>query len=107
MNEIVVMVTAGSEEEGLKIARVLVEEKVVACVNLLPGVRSVFQWQGKVTEEKEVLLFAKTVSSAFNRVVSVVRTNHSYDVPEIIALPIQHGLSEYLSWVREMTSVQP
>lgn len=106
MNEIVVLVTAGSEEEGLKIARVLVEEKVVACVNLFPGIRSVFQWQGKVTEEQEVLLFAKTVSGAFNRLVSVVRAHHSYDVPEIIALPIQHGLPEYLAWVRETTSIQ-
>ncbi|MDX1471707.1 MAG: divalent-cation tolerance protein CutA [Flavobacteriaceae bacterium] len=106
MNEIVVLVTASSEEEGLKIARVLVEEKVVACVNLLPGIRSVFQWQGKVTEEQEVLLLAKTVASAFNRLVSVVRAHHSYDVPEIIALPIQHGLPEYLAWVRETTSAQ-
>ena len=106
MDEIVVLVTASSEEEGLKIARVLVKEKVVACVNLLPGIRSVFQWQGKVTEEQEVLLLAKTVSNAFNRVVSVVRANHSYDVPEIIALPIQHGLPEYLTWVRETTSTQ-
>ena len=104
MDEIVVLVAAGSEEEGLKISRILVEEKVVACVNILPGIRSVFRWEEKVTEEKEVLLVAKTVSGAFDRVVSVVRANHSYAIPEIIALPIQSGLSEYLSWVREMVS---
>ncbi len=105
MDEIVVLVTAGSEEEGLKISRILINEKAVACVNILPGIRSVFRWEGKVSEEQEVLLVAKTVSGAFDRVVSLVRANHSYSVPEIIALPIQSGLSEYLSWVREMVSV--
>lgn len=104
MHEIVVFVTAGSEEEGLKISRILVEERAVACVNLLPGIRSIFQWEGKVREEQEVLLVAKTVSGSFDRVASLVCANHSYDVPEIIAFPIQNGLPEYLSWVREMTT---
>lgn len=104
MHEIVVFVTAGSQEEGLKISRILVEERAVACVNLLLGIRSIFQWEGKVREEQEVLLVAKTVSESFDRVASLVCANHSYDVPEIIALPIQKGLPEYLSWVREMTT---
>lgn len=104
MREIVVFITAGSEEEGLKISRILVEERAVACVNLLPGIRSIFQWEGKVREEQEVLLVAKTVSGAFDRVASLVSANHSYDVPEIIALPIQQGSTEYLSWMREMTT---
>lgn len=104
MHEIVVFVTAGSEEEGRKISRILVEERAVACVNLLPGMRSIFQWEGQVKEEQEVLLMAKTVSGAFERVTSLVRANHSYDVPEIIALPIQDGLPEYMSWVRETTT---
>ena len=104
MDEIVVLVTAGSEEEGRKISRVLVEEQAVACVNLLPGIRSIFQWEGEVKEEQEVLLVAKTVSGAFERVTSLVRANHSYDVPEIIALSIQDGFSEYMTWVRKTTS---
>ena len=101
--EIVVLVTAATEEEGQRISRALVEQRAVACVNILPGIKSIFRWEGKVTEEQEVLLMAKTVLNAFDRVASIVRTNHSYEVPEIISLPIQRGTPEYLSWVRTMT----
>jgi periplasmic divalent cation tolerance protein len=103
MDEIVVLVTAGSEAEATNIARALVEQGLVACVNVLPGVRSIFPWEGKVTEEREFLLIAKTVSQAFEQVATVVKSLHSYSVPEVIALPIQHGLPEYLSWVRDVT----
>lgn len=104
MDEIVVLVTAGSEVEATSIARDLVEKRLVACVNIIPGVRSIFQWEGKVTEECEYLLVAKTVSQAFEHVVVAVKSLHSYSVPEIIALPIQQGLPEYLRWVRESTN---
>lgn len=104
MDEIVVLVTTGSEVEATSIARDLVERKLVACVNILPGVRSIFQWEGKVTEECEYLLVAKTVSQAFEAVVAAVKSLHSYSVPEIISLPIQQGFLEYLQWVREATS---
>lgn len=103
MDEIVVLVTAGSETEATNIAKALVEQELVACVNVLPGVRSIFQWEGKVTEEREFLLIAKTVSLAFEQVATAVKSLHSYSVPEVIALPIQHGLPEYLSWVRDVT----
>ncbi len=101
--EIVVLVTVGSDDEAVKISRLLVGEDVVACVNIVQGVRSVFRWDGAVVEEQECLLIAKTVSMAFDRVASMIRANHSYEVPEIIALPIQQGLPEYLSWVRSVT----
>jgi len=103
MDEIVVLVTAGSETEATNIAKALVEQELVACVNILPGVRSIFRWEGEVTEECEYLLVAKTVSQAFERVAAAVKSIHSYSVPEVIALPIQHGLPEYLSWVRDVT----
>ena len=103
MEEIIVLVTAGSEVEATSIARALVEKKLVACVNILPGVRSIFQWEGKVTEEYEYLLVVKTVNQAFEHVVEAVKSLHSYRVPEIIALSIQQGLPEYLHWVREAT----
>lgn len=104
MDEIVVLVTVGSEPEAERIANKLVEQELVACVNVLPGILSVFRWEGKVSREREVLLIAKTVNQLFERVVSVVKSLHSYDVPEVIALPIQHGLPEYLSWVRNVTN---
>jgi len=104
MEEIVVLITAGSEVESVKIARALVEQELVACVNILPGVRSIFRWEGKVTEEHEYVLVAKTVSQAFDRVAAAVKSLHSYSVPEVIAVPIQHGLPEYLSWIREATT---
>ena len=98
------LVTVGSEPEAERIADQLVEQELVACVNVLPGILSVFRWEGKVSREQEVLLIAKTVNQLFERVVSVVKSLHSYDVPEVIALPIQHGLPEYLSWVRNVTN---
>ncbi|MDH5427172.1 MAG: divalent-cation tolerance protein CutA [Nitrospirota bacterium] len=102
MDEIVVLITTGSEAEARSIARVLVEQELVACVNVLPGVRSIFRWEGQVAEEQECLLMAKTVSQAFDRVATAVKSMHSYRLPEVIALPIQQGLPEYLSWVREV-----
>ena len=103
MDEIVVMVTVCSEDEATKISKVLVEKKLAACVNIIPGVRSIFQWDGKITEEQEFLLLAKTVKEAFDQLARAVKANHSYRVPEVIAIPIQHGSKEYLSWIREMT----
>jgi len=98
-----VLITAGSEVEAMKIASALVERRLVACVNVLPGIRSIFQWEGKIMEEQECLLIAKTVDKAFERVVTEVKALHSYSVPEVIALPIQDGLPEYLSWIGDVT----
>ena len=97
------LVTVGSEAEATKIATVLVEKRLVACVNILPGVRSIFQWEGEVAEEHELLLLAKTVNAAFDQVALTVKSLHSYSVPEVIALPIEQGLPEYLSWIRDAT----
>ena len=103
MDKIVVLITAGSEAEATTIGRALVEKELVACVNILPGVRSIFQWEGKVTEEQEVLLMAKTVSKAFKEVEATVKSLHSYSVPEVISLSIQEGLPEYLNWIFDVT----
>jgi periplasmic divalent cation tolerance protein len=103
MDEIVVLITTGSEAEAKGIARELVAQELVACVNVLPGVRSIFRWEGQVVEEQEVLLVAKTVSQAFEGVATLVKSMHSYSLPEVIALSIQQGLPEYLSWVQDST----
>lgn len=103
MEEIVVLVTVGSEEEATRLSRILVKTGSAACVNIIPGVRSIFKWDGDITEEHEFLLLAKTVRQGFDQLVSMVKANHSYSVPEVIALPIQHGSEEYLTWIREAT----
>jgi periplasmic divalent cation tolerance protein len=103
MDEIVVLVTTGSEAEARCIARALVEQELVACVNVLPNVRSIFRWEGQVVEDQEFLLIAKTISQAFERVAAAVKSMHSYSLPEVIALPIQQGLPEYLAWIRDTT----
>ena len=102
MGEVVVLITAASDEEAQNIGRLLVEAGLAACVNLIPSVRSIFRWEGKVTEERETLLIVKTVAESFNSLEAMVKAHHSYSVPEIIALPIQTGSEPYLAWVREM-----
>jgi periplasmic divalent cation tolerance protein len=100
---IVVLVTCGSEEEGLNIARTLVEERLAACVNLLSPIRSIYRWEGKTCDEKEWLLIIKTKKERFEDLEKKVKSLHSYSVPEIIGLPIVEGTSSYLQWLEEMT----
>ncbi|MFM8551576.1 MAG: divalent-cation tolerance protein CutA [Nitrospiraceae bacterium] len=101
---IVVFVTASSEEEASRIGRRLVKDKLAACVNMLPGVRSLFWWEGKVAEERETLMILKTRASLFPDLARAVKAIHSYQVPEIVALPIQNGSADYLAWIQAVTS---
>ncbi len=100
---IVVLVTCGSEEEALKIAHSLVEERVAACVNLVSPVRSIYRWEGKIWDEKEWILIIKTQKERFEELERKVKSLHSYSVPEIIGLPIVEGASSYLNWLKEVT----
>ncbi|GJL68447.1 MAG: divalent-cation tolerance protein CutA [Nitrospirales bacterium] len=106
MEEIVVLVTVSSEAEATSLSRILVENGLAACVNIIPGVRSIFKWDGKISEEQEFLLLAKTGRQAFDQLVTMVKANHSYAVPEIIALPIQLGSEEYLAWIQDATKTR-
>jgi periplasmic divalent cation tolerance protein len=101
---LVVFVTCGSEEEGLKIAHALVQERLAACVNLMSPIRSIYRWEGKICDEKEWLLIIKTQTARFDNLEKRVKALHSYSVPEIIALPIVTGSPSYLNWLEEMTS---
>ena len=101
MAEIVVLITAGSEEEAQRLARAVVGEGVAACVNIIPRVRSVFRWEGQIADEQEHLLVVKTIEEAYERLERTIQTLHSYQVPEIIALPIHRGSSAYLTWIRD------
>lgn len=99
MNEIVVFITTSNEEEAAKIARALVEARLAACVNIIKGIRSIYSWQGKIEDEPEVLMVAKTQKHLFDNLSKKVKELHSYEVPEIIALPIVEGSAEYLKWL--------
>jgi len=100
---IVVLVTCGSEEEALKIANALVEERLAACANLISPIRSIYRWEGKIWDEKEWLLIIKTQSHRFGELEKKVKSLHSYSVPEIVSLPIAEGSPPYLNWLVEMT----
>lgn len=100
----VILVTAGSEEEASRIGRALVEEKLVACVNIISRIRSIYLWQGEVCDDEEVLLILKSATSKFASIQDRIRELHSYEVPEIITFPIVQGLPEYLKWVIESTA---
>jgi len=98
---IVVLMTAPSMEEAARIARALVGERLVACCNIAPSIRSIYRWQGEVCDEQEVMMIAKTRGEAFGRLRSRVAALHSYDVPEIIAIPIASGFEPYMKWIEE------
>jgi periplasmic divalent cation tolerance protein len=99
----VVFVTVGKEEEAREISGALVQEKLVACVNMISGVRSIYWWKGKVCDDQEWLLIMKTRTSLVPTLQDRIRELHSYETPEIIAFPVKQGLPEYLSWVLEST----
>ena len=101
---VVILVTAGSETEAETIAKALVEEQLAACVNILGPIRSIYCWQGKVADEREWLLLIKTPAERFAAVETKVKALHSYQVPEVIALPIVAGAEGYLRWLRESVS---
>jgi periplasmic divalent cation tolerance protein len=102
-DSIVVFVAVGSEEEALAIARGLVEERLAACANIFPAVRSIYRWEGEICDEPECYLIIKTQKKLFGSLQEKVRALHSYEVPEIIALPIAAGLDAYLEWIRTET----
>ena len=100
MNDhIVVLITASSPDEARLIARALVKERLCACVNVVNSVRSYFWWEDEVQDEEEILLVCKSLVDRFSSIEKLVHEHHSYTVPEIIALPVVKGSSEYLDWV--------
>ena len=97
----VAFITAPDLQTGTGIARALVEERLVACVNLVPGIRSIYRWEGAVEEEAEVLLVVKTRSDRARDLVDRVAELHPYELPEVVMLPAVGGNPPYLDWVRE------
>jgi len=100
---IVILVTAMNVEEANTISKKLVEDKLVACVNILDQVKSIFRWEGKIDEAQEVLMIMKSRKALFEKIVKVVKSLHSYSVPEVIALPVIDGNKDYLDWIKNST----
>ncbi len=103
MKAILVLTTADSEELARSLASALVEAGLAACVNLVPGIRSVYRWEGQLCDEGEWLLFIKTVEEKFEAVRTRIRQLHSYQIPDVIAIPITAGDPDYLRWLVEQT----
>lgn len=100
---IVILCTAPTPDVGAELGRGLVEQRLAACVNVLPGVRSIYCWQGEIHDDPEVQLLIKTQASHFESVAQFIREHHPYDEPEVLALPIQHGSATYLAWLSAQT----
>jgi len=101
-DKIIVLVTCGSQKEARLIARALVEARLAACVNVLQApVESFYRWKGTVETAREVLLVIKSSRKRFAALEAEVRRMHTYDVPEIIALPIERGSRPYLTWIAD------
>lgn len=96
---VVVLVTAGSPDEGARIAEALVAERLAACVSRVPAVESVYRWQGAIERATEVLLIIKTRADRVEPLIARVRALHSYSVPEVVALPVTAGNPDYLRWL--------
>ena len=104
MGALVVLVTASSQEEALLIGRGVVGKRLAACVTVVPKVTSIFEWRGTVCEEHEWLLVMKSDADVYDALEAEVKALHGYEVPEILALSVAKGSSEYLAWVKAMTS---
>lgn len=97
--------TASNKEEATKIVRILLEERLIACANIMDSVSSFFWWQRKIEEEKEILVIMKSHEDLFKKLSKRVTELHSYDTPEILALPIVNGSQAYLDWMK--TCLEP
>ncbi len=106
-DKIVVMVTGGSMRECKRIARHLLEKRLIACANVVPVVRSLYHWKGKIADEKECVMILKSSRDLFPALQAEVEKLHSYHVPEVIALPIIDGSANYLTWLAESVSASP
>jgi periplasmic divalent cation tolerance protein len=96
---LLVLTTLATEQDARVLVTALVADRLVACGTLLPGARSIYRWGGKVTEETEVVVLLKTEARKWDALAAAVRAQHPYEVPELLALPVEHGLEPYLAWL--------
>jgi periplasmic divalent cation tolerance protein len=106
-DKIVALSACASAEEARRIARALVEKRLAACVNIIPGVRSVYRWDDAIQEEEEVVLLIKTSRALLEELKDEIERLHSYQVPEVVALSIVDGSERYLSWMNGELAHKP
>lgn len=104
MEYIVIYCTVPNKKEGKTIAKKILDHKLAACVNIIDKIESVFLWDGKMSEEQEALMIIKTKKEMFEKIQFIIKDMHSYNVPEIIAMPILQGDEIYLKWIEHETS---
>jgi len=100
---LVILVTAVNQEEARKIGKGMVNAKLAACANIIPGIQSIYRWKGKVVKAQEVLIILKSTRPRYHALEKAIKAMHSYETPEIIALPVKEGLDQYIGWVRSET----
>jgi periplasmic divalent cation tolerance protein len=98
-DKVLVLTTTANEVEARNIARTLVDQRLAACVNIIPGIQSVYRWEGKVESAEEFLLLIKTTKARTTTVQAAIRELHSYDLPEFVVVSMEGGSGEYLSWI--------
>ena len=97
----IVLTTAGSQSEARRIAEVLVERKLAACVNIISRVQSIYRWEGKTQETEEWLLVIKSMKDSFAKLKDAIKELHPYELPECLSLTVEEGSEEYLNWVKD------
>lgn len=105
-NAVVVITTTETPGEAERLAKLLVERELAACVQILPQMTSVYRWQDKVEQANETLLLIKTTRAAFSQLEAAIKENHTYQTPEIIALPVETGSDGYLDWLKGSIRIQ-
>jgi periplasmic divalent cation tolerance protein len=103
MSYILVNCTTSNKKDALEISKYLIEKKLAACINIIPNIISVYRWDGYVTEEEEFLLAIKTQKKLYKKLQAAILEKHEYELPEIIAIPVQEGYDKYLKWVKDET----
>jgi len=105
MSELIVaFVTTNTEREASSLAQKIVQEKLAACVNIVPQIRSVYEWEGEIHDEQEHLLIIKSLKSKIDKLKGFIEKHHSYEVPEFVAIEVDDALPDYSQWVRDVTS---
>jgi periplasmic divalent cation tolerance protein len=106
VNHLIIFCTCPNKDIAEQIARLLVTSNKAACVNILPGITSIYQWEGQIESAEEYLLLIKTHKNNYPAIETDLRNHHPYKLPEIIAVPIEHGLPEYLHWIDSCSSLK-